>query len=102
MQIFIKHVSLHLGAIFFLQEVTLVHPKRNIKNHAVMFWNATFARSQALNYPEKLRYACVSRNTIAIRSSFCADLDSITVHAFMNFIFNYYFFLQASSSGRQR
>ncbi|KAL9968125.1 hypothetical protein ACROYT_G026458 [Oculina patagonica] len=38
-----------------LLEVTLGHPKRNIKNHAVMFWNATFARSQTLNYPEKLR-----------------------------------------------
>lgn len=42
--------------ISFLQEVTLGHPKRNIKNHAVMFWNATFAHSQTLKYPENLRY----------------------------------------------
>lgn len=42
--------------ISFLQEVTLFHPKRNIKNHAVMFWNASFAHSQTLNYPENLRY----------------------------------------------
>ncbi|KAJ7390049.1 DNA-binding protein rif1 [Desmophyllum pertusum] len=40
-----------------LLEVTLGHPKRSIKNHAVMFWNATFARSQTLKYPENLRPA---------------------------------------------
>lgn len=38
-----------------LLEVTFCHPKRSIKNHTVMFWNATFANSQSLDYPEGLR-----------------------------------------------
>jgi len=38
-----------------LLEVTFCHPKRSIKNHTVMFWNATFANSQNLDYPEGLR-----------------------------------------------
>ncbi|XP_022791524.1 telomere-associated protein RIF1-like isoform X3 [Stylophora pistillata] len=38
-----------------LLQVTLGHPKRSIKNHAVIFWNATFAHSKTLEYPETLR-----------------------------------------------
>lgn len=82
--------------ICFLQEVTLCHPKRSIKNHAVMFWNATFAHSQSLKYPENLRY--------------------IQLFFFCNWPFWTYFssyilfttkctcilLLQTSSSGRQR
>ena len=37
--------------------MTLAHPKRSIKNHAIMFWNATFAHAEVLNYPENLRYS---------------------------------------------
>ena len=50
--------------------MTLVHPKRSIKNHAVMFWNATFAHSRTLEYPETLRYIkeITSGNDIKIDS----------------------------------
>ena len=52
--------------ISFLQEVTLGHPKRNIKNHAVMFWNATFSHSQTLKYPENLRYGRLFSSAIGL------------------------------------
>lgn len=52
--------------------MTLAHPKRSIKNHAIMFWNATFAHAEVLNYPENLRYSeivksrCVRVNVMAM------------------------------------
>ena len=52
--------------------MTLAHPKRSIKNHAIMFWNATFAHAEVLNYPENLRYSeivksrCVRINVMAM------------------------------------
>ena len=61
--------------ISFLQEVTLGHPKRNIKNHAVMFWNATFAHAQTLKYPENLRYGRLFSSAIGLSG---CTLQSIT------------------------
>lgn len=76
--------------ISFLQEVTLGHPKRNIKNHAVMFWNASFAHSQTLKYPENLRY--VRWFSSAIVLSGCT----------LQVIFVYHFLFQTSSTDCQR
>ena len=42
--------------------MTLAHPKRSIKNHAIMFWNATFAHAEVLNYPENLRYSKIVKS----------------------------------------
>lgn len=75
--------------------MTLVHPKRSIKNHAVMFWNATFAHSRTLEYPETLRYIkeITSGNDIKIDSvvTFLSPVDNV-----------HDFFSQTSSSDCQR
>ena len=56
------------------QEVTFCHPKRSIKNHTVMFWNATFANSRSLDYPEGLRcvIACATHNNYNYVKPYCA------------------------------
>lgn len=46
--------------------MTLGHPKRSIKNHAIMFWNATFAHADVLNYPENLRYSKIVNLSVRI------------------------------------
>ena len=72
--------------------MTLVHPKRSIKNHAVMFWNATFAHSRTLEYPETLRYIkdITSGNDIKIDSVvtfLIADNNPSTIHLWGGFVF---------------
>jgi len=67
--------------ISFLQEVTLGHPKRSIKNHAVMFWNATFAHSQSLKYPENLRYNQLFFSAISL-SGHTFQVTTCLLHVF--------------------
>lgn len=56
-----------------------------------MFWNATFAHSQSLKYPENLRY---------IQLFFFLQLAFMDVLLKLQLI--YFLLLQTSSSGRQR
>nr|KAG5685952.1 hypothetical protein BaRGS_029447 [Batillaria attramentaria] len=38
-----------------LLQATFLHPRRQIKNQAVLLWNATFSRSAPLTYPAELQ-----------------------------------------------
>ena len=44
-----------LAVVGSLFTATFLHPRRPIKNQAIILWNATFAQSQPLEYPKELR-----------------------------------------------
>ncbi len=48
-----------LSTVSPLLAATFLHPRRQIKNQTLVLWNATFARSAPLDYPEQLRYSLV-------------------------------------------
>ncbi|XP_038045244.1 telomere-associated protein RIF1-like [Patiria miniata] len=47
--------SAFLASVSPLLESGLTHPKRAIKSHGLVFWNATFATVESLEYPEPLK-----------------------------------------------
>ncbi|XP_022090786.1 telomere-associated protein RIF1-like isoform X2 [Acanthaster planci] len=51
--------SAFLATVSPLLESGLTHPKRTIKSHTLVFWNATFATVQSLEYPESLKLCLV-------------------------------------------
>ena len=44
-----------LGNMAPLLVATMLHPRRQIKNQAMILWNATFAHGPPLKYPDSLK-----------------------------------------------
>ena len=47
--------SLLLSALAPLLECGLAHAKRAVRSQTLVFWNATFATADMLDYPESLK-----------------------------------------------